>query len=85
MITTANNEKKKLQITTPSDREIAMTRVFNAPRSMGVSWQIILSILGKLLGDKDPKRAKRAKRAMEAMLQMDKIDIKRLEEAAAGA
>jgi uncharacterized protein YndB with AHSA1/START domain len=34
MITTANNEKKKLQVTTPSDREIAMTRVFNAPRSM---------------------------------------------------
>ena len=82
MITTANNEKKKLQVTTPSDREIAMTRVFNAPRSMGVSWQIIPSILGKLLGDKDPKKAKRA---MEAMLQMDKIDIKRLKEAAAGA
>jgi uncharacterized protein YndB with AHSA1/START domain len=34
MITSANNEKKKLQVTTPSDREIAMTRVFNAPRSM---------------------------------------------------
>jgi predicted 3-demethylubiquinone-9 3-methyltransferase (glyoxalase superfamily) len=48
----------------------------------GVSWQIIPSILGKLLGDKDPKKAKRA---MEAMLQMDKIDIKRLKEAAAGA
>jgi predicted 3-demethylubiquinone-9 3-methyltransferase (glyoxalase superfamily) len=46
----------------------------------GVSWQIIPSILGKLLGDMDPKRAKRV---MDAMLQMDKIDIKRLEQAAA--
>lgn len=45
----------------------------------GVSWQIIPSILGKLLGDKDPKKAKRV---MDAMLQMDKIDIKRLEQAA---
>ena len=44
----------------------------------GVSWQIIPSILGKLLGDKDPKKAKRV---MDAMLQMDKIDIKRLEQA----
>src|ERR1700682_6261004 len=25
---------KKLQVTTPSDREIAMTRVFDAPRSL---------------------------------------------------
>jgi predicted 3-demethylubiquinone-9 3-methyltransferase (glyoxalase superfamily) len=45
----------------------------------GVSWQIIPSILGKLLGDKDPKKAGRV---MQAMLQMDKIDIKRLEDAA---
>jgi predicted 3-demethylubiquinone-9 3-methyltransferase (glyoxalase superfamily) len=44
----------------------------------GLSWQIIPSALGRLLGDKD--RAK-AQRVMEAMLQMDKIDIKRLEEA----
>lgn len=44
----------------------------------GLSWQIIPSALGRLLGDKD--RAK-AQRVMQAMLQMDKIDIKRLEEA----
>lgn len=44
----------------------------------GVSWQIIPSILGKLLGDKDPKKSKRV---MEAMLQMDKIDIKQLKQA----
>jgi predicted 3-demethylubiquinone-9 3-methyltransferase (glyoxalase superfamily) len=44
----------------------------------GLSWQIIPSALGRLLGDKD--RAK-ANRVMQAMLQMDKIDIKRLEEA----
>jgi len=46
----------------------------------GVSWQIIPTVLGQLLGDKDPQRAKRA---MQAMLQMTKIDIKKLQQAAA--
>ena|SRR6185437_5107700 len=44
----------------------------------GLSWQIIPTALGKMLGD--PDRAK-ANRAMQAMLQMDKIDIRRLQEA----
>src|SRR5712692_8504650 len=44
----------------------------------GLSWQIIPSILGKLLDDKD---ADKAKRVMQAMLQMDKIDIKGLQQA----
>ncbi len=44
----------------------------------GLSWQIIPSVLGKLLQDKD---AEKAKRVMQAMLQMDKIDIKRLQQA----
>jgi predicted 3-demethylubiquinone-9 3-methyltransferase (glyoxalase superfamily) len=48
----------------------------------GVSWQIIPTILGQLLGDKDPQRAKRA---MQAMLQMTKIDIEKLQQAAAEA
>ena len=47
----------------------------------GLSWQIIPSILPRLLGDKD--RAK-AGRAMNAMLKMKKIDIAGLERAAAG-
>jgi predicted 3-demethylubiquinone-9 3-methyltransferase (glyoxalase superfamily) len=47
----------------------------------GLSWQIIPSILGALLHDKDPKKSKRV---MDAMLQMDKIDIARLREAHAG-
>jgi len=47
----------------------------------GLSWQIIPSALGRLLGDPDPARASRA---MEAMLQMQKIDIATLERAAAG-
>ena len=34
MITTTKNEKNKLQVTTPSDRSLALTRAFNAPRSM---------------------------------------------------
>jgi predicted 3-demethylubiquinone-9 3-methyltransferase (glyoxalase superfamily) len=44
----------------------------------GLSWQIIPSVLGKLLHDKD---AEKAKRVMNAMLQMDKIDITRLQQA----
>ena len=46
----------------------------------GLSWQIIPTVLGQLLGDKDPQRAKRA---MQAMLQMTKIDIEKLQQAAA--
>ena len=38
----------------------------------GVSWQIIPSALGELLGDKDPRKAQNV---MQAMLQMTKIDI----------
>ncbi len=47
----------------------------------GVSWQIIPRQLGELLGDADPGRANRA---MNAMLQMGKIEIAELEQAAAG-
>ena len=45
----------------------------------GLSWQVIPSTLGKLLRDKDPEKSKRV---MQAMLQMDKIDIKKLKQAA---
>lgn len=44
----------------------------------GVSWQIIPSALRRLLNGNDPAKSQRV---MKAMLQMDKIDIKRLEEA----
>jgi predicted 3-demethylubiquinone-9 3-methyltransferase (glyoxalase superfamily) len=44
----------------------------------GLSWQIIPTILGKMLQDKNPTKAKRV---MQAMLQMQKIDIKKLKEA----
>ncbi|MGH9198277.1 MAG: VOC family protein [Acidimicrobiia bacterium] len=44
----------------------------------GLSWQIIPTILGKLLQDKD---AGKAQRVMQAMLQMDKIDIQGLQQA----
>jgi predicted 3-demethylubiquinone-9 3-methyltransferase (glyoxalase superfamily) len=47
----------------------------------GLSWQIIPSVLSKLLRDKDREKANRV---MQAMLQMNKIDIKRLEQAYAG-
>ena len=45
----------------------------------GLSWQIVPTALGKLLGDKDREKAKRV---MKAMLQMTKIDIAVLERAA---
>jgi len=44
----------------------------------GVSWQIVPSVLGEMLQDKD---AGKSKRVMEAMLKMDKLDIKRLKQA----
>jgi predicted 3-demethylubiquinone-9 3-methyltransferase (glyoxalase superfamily) len=48
----------------------------------GLSWQIVPDRLGELLGDPDPARAQAA---MQAMLQMSKIDIKVLEDAANAA
>ncbi|HEX6707763.1 MAG TPA: VOC family protein [Albitalea sp.] len=47
----------------------------------GLSWQIIPSILGELMGD--PDRA-RAKRVADAMLKMVKFDIAALQAAHAG-
>jgi len=47
----------------------------------GVSWQVVPSVLGELLGDKDPARAGRVG---AALMQMEKLDIRRLQEAAAG-
>jgi predicted 3-demethylubiquinone-9 3-methyltransferase (glyoxalase superfamily) len=44
----------------------------------GLSWQIVPSVLRKLLQDRN---AEKAKRVMQAMLQMDKIDINRLQQA----
>ncbi len=44
----------------------------------GVSWQIVPSILTRLLQDKDPEKARRV---MHAMLQMQKIDIAELQRA----
>ncbi len=43
-----------------------------------VSWQIIPSILGKVLQDKN---AAKAGNAMQAMMQMNKIDIQSLRQA----
>ena len=44
----------------------------------GVSWQMIPNVLMKLMGDPDPVKAARV---MKAMLQMNKIDIQRLQQA----
>lgn len=44
----------------------------------GVSWQIVPTVLGKLLSDPDPVKSRQV---MKAMLQMKKLDIKGLTEA----
>jgi predicted 3-demethylubiquinone-9 3-methyltransferase (glyoxalase superfamily) len=46
----------------------------------GVSWQIVPTALGELLGDPDREKANRV---MNAMLKMTKIEIAELEQAAA--
>jgi len=43
-----------------------------------VSWQIVPTVLPKMLQDKD---AKKSERVMKALLQMKKLDIERLEQA----
>lgn len=47
----------------------------------GLSWQIIPTALGELMGDPDPARSQRV---MQAMLKMVKIDIQGLRDAHAG-
>lgn len=47
----------------------------------GLSWQIIPTALGELMGDSDPEKSGRV---MQAMLQMKKIDIAGLQRAHAG-
>lgn len=44
----------------------------------GLSWQIVPTVLGELLGDSDPEKSGRV---MKAMLQMVKLDIRTLQEA----
>ena len=44
----------------------------------GVSWQIVPTVLGKMMQDKDPKKSEKV---MKAMLQMKKLDIKGLKQA----
>jgi predicted 3-demethylubiquinone-9 3-methyltransferase (glyoxalase superfamily) len=44
----------------------------------GLSWQILPTILPKLLRDPNPAKANAA---LQAMLQMDKLDIPRLQQA----
>ena len=48
----------------------------------GLSWQIVPNSLGRMLTDKDPAKAQRT---MQAMLQMNKIDIAKLQAAHDGS
>jgi predicted 3-demethylubiquinone-9 3-methyltransferase (glyoxalase superfamily) len=44
----------------------------------GLSWQIVPNALGRMLSDKDSAKSKRV---MDALLQMDKLDLKQLQQA----
>lgn len=44
----------------------------------GLSWQVVPTILGQLMSDKNPAKSKRV---MDAVMQMDKLDITTLKEA----
>lgn len=44
----------------------------------GLSWQIVPTVLGKLMSDPNPEKSRRV---MQAMLQMDKLEIQRLVDA----
>lgn len=48
----------------------------------GLSWQIVPTALSRMLGDKD---AEKSRRVVNAMLQMDKLDLDRLQQAYDGA
>jgi predicted 3-demethylubiquinone-9 3-methyltransferase (glyoxalase superfamily) len=48
----------------------------------GLSWQIVPNALGRMLSDKD---AAKSKRVMDALLQMEKLDLKGLQQAYDGA
>jgi len=47
----------------------------------GLSWQIVPSALGEMLGDKDPAKSQRV---MQAMLKMSKLDVAKLKQAYEG-
>ena len=47
----------------------------------GLSWQIVPTVLGEMLNDKD---AEKSNRVLHAIIQMRKLDIKRLQQAYEG-
>jgi predicted 3-demethylubiquinone-9 3-methyltransferase (glyoxalase superfamily) len=47
----------------------------------GLSWQIVPTVLGELMQDKDPEKSKRV---TQAMLKMSKLDIGLLKQAYKG-
>jgi predicted 3-demethylubiquinone-9 3-methyltransferase (glyoxalase superfamily) len=47
----------------------------------GLSWQIVPTVLGKMMQDKDPEKTNRV---MKAILQMEKIEIAPLQQAYEG-
>jgi len=48
----------------------------------GLSWQVVPTVVAKMIQDKDPAKSNRV---MQAILQMKKLDLKRLKKAYQGA
>lgn len=44
----------------------------------GLSWQVVPTIIGELMSDKDPEKSNRV---MQAVLQMKKLDIQKMKDA----
>jgi predicted 3-demethylubiquinone-9 3-methyltransferase (glyoxalase superfamily) len=55
------------------------SRMWLAEDKFGLSWQIVPDALFELLGDKNPLKSQKV---MQAMLQMKKIDVAKLKQAA---
>lgn len=48
----------------------------------GVSWQIVPTLLGKLMQDKDPKKSARVMQAMMGMIKLDMAALQKAYDAA---
>lgn len=59
-------------------QEVTRGNAAGSRTNFGVSWQIVPTALGKLMGDPHPEKSRRV---MQAMLKMQKIDIKTLQQA----
>lgn len=68
-------DEKWAKLTADGGKEVACGWLQD---KFGLSWQIVPSVLDKMLRDEDPEKAQRV---MAAMMDMVKLDIKKLQDA----